>query len=154
MNQKNNRPLVDVLNIMGNAASSLALESQRKNPHFVSEQDASDLYMARAAVAGLIDERDRLARIVADHEKQICRMTEERAELIEAAHRADGDTRSGRPDISGLPETERAPFLRGWDAAMAAIYGSGLRAALAKADPASETGQGYAAALARAGGAA
>lgn len=36
----------------------------------------------------------------------------------------------GRPDASHLSESERAAFLRGWDAASEAVFRAGLRAAL------------------------
>jgi len=56
------------------------------------------------------------------------------AELIEAAGKAQDTNRDdyalARPDVSHLPEDERAAFLRGWDAASEAVYRTGLRAAL------------------------
>ncbi|KAF1711094.1 hypothetical protein CSC70_03975 [Pseudoxanthomonas kalamensis DSM 18571] len=58
-------------------------------------------------------------------------------ELIEAAGKAQDTNREdyvlGRPDVSGLPEAERAVFLRGWDAASEAVFRTGLRAALRRA---------------------
>lgn len=57
------------------------------------------------------------------------------AELLDAAGKVQDTNRSdfvlARPDVSGLPEGERAPFLRGWDAAAEAVYRTGLRAAVA-----------------------
>lgn len=57
------------------------------------------------------------------------------ARLIDAAGQAQDPNRDdfvlGRPDVSGLAESERDAFLRGWDAASAAVFGTGLRAALA-----------------------
>lgn len=55
------------------------------------------------------------------------------AELIEAAHEADGDERLGRPEGGiGYTDLEWEQFLRGWDAHADAIYHSGLRKALAR----------------------
>lgn len=58
------------------------------------------------------------------------------AELIETAGKAQNTNRDdyalSRPDVSHLPESERAPFLRGWDAASEAVFRTGLRAALAR----------------------
>lgn len=55
-----------------------------------------------------------------------------RAELIAAAHRADGDERPNRPERApGYSDAEWTAFLRGWDAHAEAVYASGLRAALA-----------------------
>lgn len=58
------------------------------------------------------------------------------AELIESAGKAQDTNRDdfvlGRPDVSRLPEAERAAFLRGWDAASEAVFRTGLRAALAR----------------------
>lgn len=55
-------------------------------------------------------------------------------ELIAAARRAQDTNHDGyvlgRPDVSHMPEAERAAFLRGWDAASEAVYRTGLRAAL------------------------
>lgn len=59
------------------------------------------------------------------------------AELLSAAGKAQDTNREDyvlrRPDVSGLPESERAAFLRGWDAASEAVYRTGLRAAVRSA---------------------
>ncbi|MFC3716840.1 hypothetical protein ACFONC_11825 [Luteimonas soli] len=51
--------------------------------------------------------------------------------LLEAAHRADGEERPGRPERGpGHTAAEWTMFLRGWDAHADAVFRSGLRAAL------------------------
>lgn len=59
--------------------------------------------------------------------------------LLAAGHRADGNERAGRPERGpGYSDADWDIFLRGWDAHADAVFRSGLRAALADAEPQNE----------------
>ena len=84
-------------------------------------------------ISGVVDDPIRERR---GHRENLVAVRSSVAELIEAAGKAQDTNRDdyvlGRPDVSHLPEAERAVFLRGWDAASEAVYRTGLRAALAR----------------------
>ncbi len=106
---------VDVLMVMNYAQSALqtakfAASKARGERKAQYEQSERELQDARAAVA----------------------------ELIEAAHRVDGDERPSRPERGiGYTDDEWELFLAGWNAHAAAVFDSGLRKILTKIGSAS-----------------
>ncbi|MGO1069293.1 hypothetical protein [Lysobacter sp. CA199] len=92
--------------------------------------------MSAAVVDALSGIADRLGNTgfvgVAEEIREHCAAL---AQLIDAAAKVEDTNREGgtvlaRPDVSGLPVSERTVFLRGWDAAALAVFRTGLRAAL------------------------
>lgn len=116
---------VDVLAVMDAACDEITNATARRcqttraagekfdaAPHHAK---ATALAEARAAVAELIAERDRLANIVRSHEAQIVRMTAEAAavaELVAGAAKAsvalNNYRATGKPDYAALTEASDA----------------------------------------------
>ena len=109
----------DVLAVMDDDRRVLVAASRLSSiPTVIADHDE-----ARAAVAEAFAERDRLRNIVRSHEAQILRMTAERAELVEAAKRAEDrlgvliecdneDNGGASPDDVAAWETLRAALAR------------------------------------------